>query len=700
MKNQEIKIGTGKEQRRSVLVCLILALGAILLYWPATSFDFIYFDDPLYVVTNLHLNSGLSWRGLGWCFQAGYAANWHPLTWMSHMLDCQCFGLKPGGPHAVNLLLHAANSVLLFLVLKRMTNALWRSAMVAALFAWHPLHVESVAWIAERKDVLSTLFWMLTIWAYCNYVRKRGVLRYFLALLLFILGLMAKPMVVTLPFVLLLLDWWPLGRFQSKPAPPKPADDAIKSYRLILLEKLPFLLLAAGSCVLTLVAQHRGGAISSFGHVPMMVRLVNSALDYLRYAEKMFWPADLSIIYPLVAKWQSRELAAAAMFLIAVSAGAMLFLKTRPYLMVGWLWYLGTLVPVIGLVQVGSQVMADRYTYIPSIGLFIMVCWGACDFIRKWRYHQIVLGFAAITTLAACARVTEKQLGYWKDSGALYRHALAVNPNNYLVHTYYGAYLREQHQLEQARMECEKAVQLNPAYALGHAFLSGVLLLEGKKSEAVSEVRTALMYEPDLRVARVNLGDILLSEDLYGEAAVEYGKALEYEPDDSILRCSLGQVLARQEKFDEARAEFETALRLNPAYTDAHYELALALSMQQKTAAAIAEYRAALKLQPNFSDALNNLAWILAANPNPQLRNGPEAVQLAERACVLTHNNQAIKVGTLAAAYAEAGRFDDAVTTAQKAHDLAVAQGKNDVAARNLELLPLYRSHRAYHEGQ
>jgi hypothetical protein len=436
------------DRRRTVFICLVLALGTALLYWPATSFDFIYFDDPLYVVTNPHLNHGWSWPGLAWCFQAGYAANWHPLTWMSHMLDCQWFGFKPAGPHAVNLLLHAANSVLLFLLLKRLTNTVWRSAMVAALFAWHPMHVESVAWIAERKDVLSTLFWLLTIWAYCNYAKKGGFARYFATLLLFIFGLMAKPMVVTLPFVLLLLDWWPLARFQSK------TETALKSRRFIWLEKLPFLLLAVASCVLTIIAQQRGGAISSFARVPMMERLINSSVDYLRYAAKLFWPVDLSVIYPLLGGWEKWELAATAIFIIVISVVAVVFLRTRPYWMVGWLWFLGTLVPVIGLVQVGSQSMADRYTYIPSIGLFILVSWGVYDFTRTRRFHQMGLGVAALAVLAACVLLTEKQLRFWKNSGTLFRHALVVDPNNYLVHTYYGAWLREQHQLEQARLEC------------------------------------------------------------------------------------------------------------------------------------------------------------------------------------------------------------------------------------------------------
>ncbi len=693
-----------QNQRRTVFICAVLFLGTALLYWPATSFDFIFFDDPAYVVTNAHVNHGWNWRELGWCFQTGYAANWHPLTWMSHMLDCQCFGIKPGGPHAVNLLLHAANSVLLFLLLRRMTGALWRSAMVAALFAWHPLHVESVAWIAERKDVLSALFWILTIWAYCNYVKKSGVARYLLTLLLFILGLMAKPMVVTLPFVLLLLDWWPLGRFHSKPdASASVIPPALRSGERvremgILLEKLPFILLTAGSCVLTVVAQRRGEAISSFGQVPIMDRLINSSVDYLRYAVKMFWPVDLSVIYPLLAGWPKWELAATAIFIIVVSAGAVFFFRTRPYWTVGWLWYVGTLLPVIGLVQVGSQSMADRYTYIPSIGLFIMICWGLYDVARRWRFHQAGLGLAAIAALAACACLTQKQLRYWKDSGLLFRHALAVDPNNYLVHTYYGAWLREQHKLEEARLECEKALQLQPAYSIGHVFLAGVLLVQGKSEEALSELRTALTYEPDLLLARINLADLLLSQKQYAEAEVEYDRALESKPDEPGLHYSLGRTLALQDKYDQARAEFETAVRLDPSYTDAHYELAVTLTMQHKTAEAVAEYRAALKSQPNFSDALNNLAWILAANPNPQFRNGPEAVQLAEHACALTHNNQAIKIGTLAAAYAEAGRFDDAAASAQLAHDVALSHGETNVAAANQQLRKLYQARQPYHE--
>ena len=674
-----------KERRQTIFVCLLLGFGCIAIYWPARGFDFVYFDDPLYVVNNFHINQGWSWPSWQWCFQAGYAANWHPVTWMSHMTDCQWFGVKPGGAHLVNLLLHSANSMLLFLLLRRMTQAIWRSALVAALFALHPVHVESVAWISERKDVLSAFFWILTIWAYVHYVNKRNAMRYLLTLLLFMVALMAKPMVVTLPFVLLLLDGWPLRRVQRG-----------RIGRLIL-EKTPFFLLSAGSCVLTVLAQHRGGAISSFARVPMAERLANSAMDYLRYAEKLFWPVNLSIIYPLVPSSLGAEMIVASVFIVGLTVGAILLVKKHPYCLVGWLWYLGALVPVIGLVQVGSQSMADRYTYLPSIGFFILICWGGYDIASRLHVSTTAMGIAAVVVLTACACATERQLGYWKDSGELFRHALDVDPDNYLAHNYYGAFLREQHQLPEAEAECAKAVEIAPAYAMGHVFLSGILLLEGKQAEAAAEIRAALSYEPDLVMARINLGDILFSQGRYADAAAEYGKAVEYNPGEPKLHVSLGRMLRLQNKLDEAQGEFEQALNLNPASIDAHFELAETFALKHKPAEAVAEYRAALRLQPNFSDALNNLAWILATDPDPHIRNGAEAVQLAEHACQLTRHQQAFKIGTLAAAYAEAGRFDDAVAAAQMARDVAQTHGEKGVAETNQKLENLYKSHQAYH---
>lgn len=667
-----------KQQHQAAIACLVLALGTLLLYWPVTSFDFISLDDSAYVVNNFHINGGLSWHELPWCFQAGHAGNWHPLTWISHAADCQFFGVRPGAHHAMNVAIHAANSVLLFLIFRRMTGAFWRSFVVAALFAWHPLHIESVAWIAERKDVLSTLFWMLTLWAYLNYAAKSGIGKYCVVLLLFALGLMAKPMLVTLPFVLLLLDWWPLNRLRPnpecrvrarglqeaaqppsfcRPGPPTghplwqgsatvpvasvsvPPTDSLRS---LLVEKIPFFLLSLACAILTMVAQHRGEAIASLSDVPFKARLINAIVSYLRYLEKLVWPVDLSILYPFTVAWPAWEIVLSAVTLAAITA---LFVwgarpsrshppasrqrNPCPYLMVGWLWFLGTLIPVIGLVQVGAQSMADRYAYIPSIGIFVAFCWGAYDLAKNLPYRRAILSFFSIAILTACIFFSSRQIQYWKNSGTLFSHAIEVTQDNFVARVNYADYLADTHQWAAGRQQAEEAVRIAPNEAITHSALGRVLVLEGNPDQAVAELQKAL--------------------------------SLHYMPSDAV-------------------------------------QLAMALVQQGRTKDAIAEYRTILASNPDLPDALNNLAWLLAANSHPEFRNGSEAVQLAERACAVTHDSQPLMIGTLAAAYAEAGRFDDAVKTAQKAHDIAVAQGKPAVAARNLELQQLYRAHRAYHE--
>ncbi len=399
---------------------------------------------------------------------------------------------------------------------------------------------------------------------------------------------MAKPMVITLPCVLLLLDWWPLGRF---------APDAPRPYARLFLEKLPFFVLAAGSGALTMIAQSRGGAVVPLASVSLGTRLCNASESYLSYVEKMFWPADLSVMYRAANETQAGAVALSAVFIIVVTAVAVALRRSRPYALAGWCWYLGVLVPAIGLVQVGLQAMADRYTYLPSIGIFVMVCWGACDLSRNWPGRAALLASAGGVVLAACGWAAREQIGCWKNSGTLFAHALAVDPDNWVAHSGYGTYLRDQGQLEAARKECQRAVELCPTSGREHALLGSVLSMEGK---------------------------------------VE---------------------------------------------------------------ATIAEYREALRLQPNAPEVLNNLAWILASNPNPQLRNGAEAVDLAERACALTQTNQALKIGTLAAACAEAGRFDEALAWAQKAREVALAHGETNVAARNLALEKFYRAHQPYHEN-
>jgi Flp pilus assembly protein TadD len=548
-------------------------------------------------------------------------------------------------------LFHAANTVLLFLLLKRMTGVLWRSAFVAALFAFHPLHVESVAWISERKDVLSAFFGFLTLWAYARYAKEQGTRSkeqgifenrspfsfflspfsrfYFLALFFFALGLMSKPMLVTLPFVLLLLDFWPLGRLtQLRSATVWQASDEWRVINL-LLEKLPFFALAAASCVVTLLAQKHGQAMALTGGIPFAGRFQTAIVSYWLYVAKMLWPAPLVVFYPYRAI-EPATTAFAACILFLISVAVFIPLRRRPYLAVGWLWYLGTLVPVIGLVQVGMQGMADRYTYVPLIGLFIAVTWGAADILPRWRYRRAVLTVASVAMLGICLRLTVAQVRWWRDSETLARHALAVTTSN-------------------APME---------------VLLASALLEQGKFEEAVRH----------------------------------FAEAARIWPDAAPIQNDLAFALAEQGKVDEAIATYRIAVNLKPDEVMPHYMLANLLSQQGNLAEAIAEYQTTLQLDPNYPLALNNFAWLLATTPDARLRNGAEAVKLAEKACRLTDYKLPLLVSTLAAAYAEAGRFDDAVKTTEQAIALATAEKKEALANKNRERLKLYQARKAYHE--
>jgi tetratricopeptide (TPR) repeat protein len=688
---------SGKEQKQTIWIAVILALGTVLLYWPAGKFEFINLDDDIYVFNNPHVVGGFSWPAFWWSFQAGYASYWHPLTWMSHMLDCQLFGLNPGPQHMVNVFLHAANSALLFVALKRMTRAFWRSAMVAALFAWHPLRVESVAWIAERKDVLSALFWMLSLWAYVRYVEALNIRSpkfkgfYGAALILFALGLMAKPTVITLPCALLLLDWWPLGRLRT---------EEFRACSRLILEKLPFFILSAASAVLTTIAASNGGAVASTKFVPFGIRISNAVVSYLHYVEKQFWPSNLSVIYPLDFKLPASEIILTVGVLVGITVAVLVFRKRCPYGLVGWLWFVGTLFPVIGLVQVGAQSMADRFTYIPSIGIFIIVCWAAGDLIRRWRSRAAFVAVLAAGVLAGCAVQTHAQLRYWRNSASLFQHALAIDPNNYMALGCYGCCLRDLGQLQQAENELQRAIEISPIYIVGYTFLSGVLETEGKKDDAMKVLQKGLKIRPDFSGARCELAGLLFEENRYLEAQSELEDGLKLDPTDAGLHLYLGYALVRELKYDTAEEQFADSARLAPSDPVGHFQWALALAAQNKTGDAIAEYRATLRIQPNFTNALNNLAWLLASSPDPQFRDGVQAVELASRACVLTHTNEAIKIETLANAYAARGRFDEAVAWAQKASEVALLHGQTNIAEQNLELEKLYKSGRPFYQFQ
>lgn len=500
------------QKRIVTAVALALAAVTLLVYLPIRHHGFVNYDDPDYILNNSHVKAGLTWPGIVWAFLSSEASNWHPLTWISHMADCQMFGLNPAGHHLVNVLFHIANAVLLFLLLQRLTGALWRSAFVAALFAWHPLHVESVAWASERKDVLSAFFWMLALLAYTRHVtgdkwqvkRKADIMSpvtchssrfYWLALFFFACGLMSKPMVVTLPFVLLLVDFWPLRRIST-------FKSQIPDLSRLLLEKIPFFALTIASCVVTRLAQ--SGGVWSGDSLTLKFRLANALMSYVRYLGKMFWPTDLALIYPYPHHWPLAGVIAAGLLLALISILAIYWAKRFPYLAVGWFWYLGTLVPVIGLVQAGIQSMADRYTYLPSIGLFIIVAWGLNDLVSSYPQKVKIAGLAGGLALAGCLAVMSIQLNYWRSSLALFSHTIEVTTDNYAAENCLGTVLENLGKPDDARRLYADSVRIEPDFPLGQFNLGMILLEQGRAEEASNHLAIA---------ARLALGDPVMQYD-------------------------------------------------------------------------------------------------------------------------------------------------------------------------------------------
>jgi protein O-mannosyl-transferase len=517
-----------------------LAIVTLLVYLPMLRHGFVNYDDPDYITGNSHVKAGLTWSGVAWAFQSGESSNWHPLTWISHMADCQVYGLKPAGHHLTNLLLHTANTLLLFILLNRLTGAPWRSAMVAALFAWHPLHVESVAWASERKDVLSAFFWMLTLLAYTRFVEESKVqsskskLYYCLALVLFACGLMSKPMVVTLPFVLLLLDFWPLQRM---PAPEPKAKILWK----LLLEKLPFFALSAAACVITFLVQR--GALWSTASLPFSFRLANAVMSYVRYISNVFRPADLALIYPYPHHWPLADVVAAAVLLVLWSALFICCAKRFPYLAVGWFWYLGTLVPAIGLVQVGIQSMADRYTYLPSIGLFIAVVWGLNELLIRQPHKIEIAAIVASLALAGCLVVTTVQLTFWRNSVGLFRHTVRATTDNYAADDCLGKALENAGRTDAAALLYAEAVRIEPDYPMGQFDLGMIQLQQGKADEASNHLAIAAQLAPHNAVMQFDFGLYLLQHERPTEAVPYFRASLDAKPDFAEARQYLNQAL-------------------------------------------------------------------------------------------------------------------------------------------------------------
>jgi len=676
------------------LICLLLALVTLAVYWPVLDAGFINYDDQGYVTDNPCVKAGLTWPGVVWAFTTDHTGNWHPLTWLSHMLDCQLFGMKAGGHHLSNVALHIINALLLFLVLGNLTGALWRSAMVAALFALHPLHVESVAWVSERKDVLCMLFWILTVGAYAKYARVPTAASYALVLLLFAFCLMAKPMGVTLPFVLLLLDYWPLKRIAF------PLRHTLRSVLLHLVwEKLPLLALAILSSVVTLIVQHRAGAVAAVSALPIELRLANALASYVLYLKKMLWPTGLAPLYPYSVSAPIELMAVAVLVLAGFSLLAFKCSRQRPYLVVGWLWYLGTLVPVIGLVQVGNQSMADRYTYIPLTGLFICVVWGAADLTANWRCRTPILAAAAALTLIPYCVLTTAQAWQWKDSETLFRHTLAVTADNAIAHYNLGCVLVTQGKINEAADHFAEVVRILPTFADARSDLGQALVRQGKIEDAIASFHQALRYNPNFRQAHFGLASVLTEQGKFEEADEHWMAVLQLTATNQwVVYDQHGLLLAKQGKAEAALVQFSKAVEINSKNAALHSHLAMALDRLGRTREAIAEYQFALSLNPKLPDVLNNLAWILATRPDAEVRNGGQAVRLAEQACLLTGYRNVMIVGTLGAAYAEAGRFEEAMATARKVEALALADGNKELAEKNHKLAELFRSRQPFRE--
>lgn len=576
--------------RWKITACLFLIAATLAVYGQLSTHQFINFDDNIYVTDNPLVQEGLTLKGFSWAFTTTRAGNWHPLTWLSHMLDCQLFGLNPAGPHLSNLVFHLANSLLLFLWLLYLTPSVGCSFMVAALFALHPMHVESVAWVAERKDVLSTCFWLLTMWAYVWYVRRPGWVRYLLIPVCFGLGLMAKPMVVTLPFVLLLVDYWPLGRL-SLPGPAAAVASAAPgpgvALKYLVWEKAPLFILSALFCLITVYAQREVGALWSFQTLPFTDRLANALAAYAGYLGQMFWPLHLAVVYPhprhSLPLWQGL---AAGLLLAGLSFLALRQARRQPYLPVGWLWYLGTLVPVIGLVQVGRQAMADRYTYVPFIGLFIALVWGAAALAARWRAPRFVLPVVAglvLSGLAVCAWV---QVGYWRNSISLYEHTLKVTRGNALAHANLGIALAVQGKSEQAMAHYTEALRIKPDFAEVHYNLGVALAAQGKPDQAAARFAETLRLKPSIAEAHNGLGEVLAAQGKLEQAAAHYTEALRLRPNLARTRNNLGVVLADQGKIEEAITQFEKAIQIQPDFSEAHFNLGLALLARKDNATA------------------------------------------------------------------------------------------------------------------
>ena|ERR1043166_2386459 len=658
--------------QRTPFISLALIILTVSVYWPVKNHEFVNYDDPDYVTANPVVQKGFSSEGLNWAFQNvhGEKTYWHPLTWISHLIDVQLFGLNPAGHHLSNVLYHMLNVLLLFWVLFGMTGALWPSAMAAALFAVHPLQVDTVAWVTERKNLLSTLFILLGLLAYTHYAKGPSANRYARVFFLFCLALMSKPAVVTFPCLLLLLDFWPLRRIEfaaSEVSSESEARAALITHPKIPLlragvEKLPLLFASAASCAITLLA-HRGlGMIAEGERISLRLRLENAIVSYARYIKKIFWPNDLAVLYPHPGRWPLWEILLSGILLLVVTALVLRRVKYQPYLFTGWFWFLGMLVPAIGIVQVGEQAMADRFVYVPLIGILLILVWAGFDFAAGSSARRLLI-ICAGASVAGCIITTSLQLRYWTNSIALWEHTLHVTRNNFIAHHDLAQALAEKNQFKEAREHAEAALAIKD-HPFSHVVLAHVSELEQNTNAAIVQLQAAVRLAPRWNPAREELA----------------------------------RMLGHVGRTDEALSDYAEVLRLIPARPDIHLAMALLLASTNRIREAIEHYQSALDLNPNDLVALNNLAWIYSTHPNPSVRNGIEAMRLAERACSLTRATNPQFLATLAAANAECGNYQRATSIAKEAHTIAMTAANTNAAAQYEKLRAQVSSRQPYRD--
>jgi tetratricopeptide (TPR) repeat protein len=630
------------------------------LYWQVTAYDYINFDDPEYVANNVVVKQGLSKETIAWAFKTHKTANWHPLTWISYLLDVHFFGSTPGVHHLINLFLHATNAVLLFIVFRRMTAGTWPSAIISALFAIHPLHVESVVWVSERKDVLSTLFWILTMWCYTGYTTHKDIKRYLAALLLFSLGLMAKPMLVTLPCILLLLDYWPLDRLRFFSEKTDRNKTSLSSIFPLIWEKIPFFVITTASSIVTFMAQKSEGAVKSLDFIAFNLRLANALNSYISYLKKIIWPYPLAVFYPYPSYYPWWKTIGSLLLLIAMFYLAFRNMKRHPYLLVGWLWYVGSLVPVIGIVQVGSQAMADRYTYVPAIGIFVIFVWGANELIRQWRIQKAGIVIGTLLLLAVLVAATWVQTTHWKDSITLFRHAIDVTTDNYLAHSNLAGTYAQNRQFDKAIGHYTEALRAKPDDAMAHNNLGLALAHKGRYADAVQHYSEALRLNPDYAEVHNNLGIALAKQGSWNEAIKHYRKAIQLRPHYAEAHTNLATVLVKEGRMDEAISHYSEAVDSDPYLETAIILLALALSQQGQIDEAVLTLEKGLKRIPNSADLNNHLGMLHHVSGNL------DTAVIFYRKAISLQSDHGEALNNLAAALVHKKEYEEALTICKK----------------------------------